>query len=61
MREVALELLGLVALLVGVPLLMRVPWAEMLRSSPDLAWWMLTLAALGAAGLVYKLRVIMRN
>lgn len=60
-REIAWELLGLIALLIGVPLLMRVTWSEMLRSSPDLAWWMLTLAGLNAAGTAYKLRITTRR
>lgn len=52
-RELLLEALPLAALLAGPPLL-GLPWAEIFRSTPDLACWLTAVLTLSAASLLLK-------
>jgi|GEM_PF-6340867 len=43
-----------IGLLLGLPLLLRLPLTEILRSMPDIGYWLVCSALVGFATAVYK-------
>ncbi|MBC8075942.1 MAG: hypothetical protein H7Y32_07705 [Chloroflexales bacterium] len=52
--EVASEIILPIALLVGPPALLQLPFDEFLRATPDLGYWMLVSAIAGVATAMAK-------
>jgi hypothetical protein len=48
------ELLVQVALLLGLPLVLRLPWSEVLRSTPDIGYWLIGTSLIGLVTWLYK-------
>ncbi|MBC8163664.1 MAG: beta-lactamase family protein [Roseiflexaceae bacterium] len=45
--EVAVELLWPLFALIGLPRVIGIPWSELLRGTPDMAWWLIASVVLG--------------
>ncbi len=58
-REAAQLLLPL-ALLVGLPLMVGLPWAEAVRSLPDIAYWLIAIASVDIAVRLFTIFTILR-
>jgi CubicO group peptidase (beta-lactamase class C family) len=53
-RSVAVELLMPIVVLVALPFVLRLPWTEILRSMPDIGYWMLASFGVGIALGIWK-------
>ena len=60
-RDVALELGLPILVLVCVPRWIGLPFGELLRSAPDVSYWLLATAGLGLAVGLYKLVAVSRQ
>ena len=58
--ELVVEAVWPVVAVLGVPRVFGLPWSELLRGTPDMAYWLITIASLGLLTAAAKLIVFMR-